>query len=507
MNDYRWAHRLPSHFWLWAIATAWISLCGTADGQLTESDVITIDDTPGLRYTINAPAKSPVAPWLKISLLPPPHVLKPGNAAPLYYRAILSASQQQNALDDSRKFWDQHQIWMNTPLAEFPSEDVEQALTPFRRALEEASFAARRSQCEWDFPLREAETDIYNVLLDEIQECRTLARLFGLRIRLRLALGDIEAAVADLQSGYALARNVGSRGFVVNHLVGEAIANQMHELTLELMTLDNVPNLYWSITALPDPLIDARVSVQQEKMTLRIMFPEMYEALESNAVLHDAYWDDQLRSLISRWITLVSQWVDDPSTKYGKPGSVQRLQQELIWQSMAYSQAPRIKREMVEELGYSQAEVDAMPDARAILIHGALRSDEKLDRFFAPMSLPFYEAEKFYQQQYEELPSTQTFTLESAARWLGSPKSHHEYIARAEDWYQTMRAVESLRSYAHQHGELPKSLDELTDLPITISPMTGKPFAYQRDETNPNVARLTGGMRSFAHQIEIHIRP
>ena len=515
MNDYRTTKRLTSRIWLLVVTAAWTSLCGTATSQVTQTDTITLDDIPGTRYTITAPAKSPVAPWMKISLLPPPHELQSGNAAPLYYRAILSASQAQNNLENRRKsqsessdeensprFWDQHQTWMETPMSELPIEDVEQGLRPFRRALEEAGFAARRSYCEWDFPVREAKTDIFNVLLDEIQECRMLARLIGLRVRLRLAQGRIEEAVADLQSGYALARNVGSRGFIVNHLVGEAIAEQMHELTLELLTQDDSPNLYWTISALPNPLIDARVSSQQEMMTLRIIFPEMFEALESNAVLNDAYWDDQLRALISRWVD-----IDPP--KYGNPGSTERLLQELAWQAMAYSQAPRVKQEMVAELGYSQAEVDAMPDARALLAHGAIRSQEIQDAYFAPLSLPYYEAERFYQQQYDAPPSTPIFTPQLAAEtWLAPLQQHHLYLARSQDWYQMMQIVESLRDYAHRHGQLPEKLDQLTELPINpISPITGKPFDYLREASDANVATLTGGLPYFKSQLEIHIRP
>ena len=51
-----------------------------------------------------------------------------------------------------------------------------------------------------------------------------------------------------------------------------------------------------------------------------------------------------------------------------------------------------------------------------------------------------------------------------------------------------LQTVEALRNYAATHGgKLPASLDEITDTPAPLNPMTGKPFAYR---VEGNVATL-----------------
>lgn len=45
-----------------------------------------------------------------------------------------------------------------------------------------------------------------------------------------------------------------------------------------------------------------------------------------------------------------------------------------------------------------------------------------------------------------------------------------------------LRLLEALRLYAAQHdARLPDRLDDVTEVPIPIDPVTGRPFEYRRD--------------------------
>jgi hypothetical protein len=47
-----------------------------------------------------------------------------------------------------------------------------------------------------------------------------------------------------------------------------------------------------------------------------------------------------------------------------------------------------------------------------------------------------------------------------------------------------LRVIEALRMYAAEHnGKLPKSLDEMTAVPVPRNPATGKPFEYRLNGT------------------------
>ncbi|GAA4420909.1 hypothetical protein [Bremerella cremea] len=486
----------------WCLAGSLLSLLllSSAGAEIVETE-IQVDGTRGERYDIELHAVAPKPPVLEVSLLPPLSEKQPGNAAPLYYRAILSASQKFQQMKDPQDFWADWESWMKMPLDEIPVAKLEERLEPFQEALRETAMAARRSTCEWDFPLRESKTEIMQIYLNEVQECRSLARLLMLRIRGNMAAGKRAEAIADLQTGYALAQNVGGRGFFVNHLVGLAIAQQMHRATLELIALEDSPNIYWSLTMLPTPLIDSKHALDTEMNLLRSMFPEIYHARDSKENFSRSYWDEQLRSLVNRWI-------EQQPKSDGKPSGGNNLLQSLAYQGMALSQAPRIKKELVSEMGYTQKVVDAMPDSRAVLLHAAIKCDQIRDEVFAPFGLPYYQAAKFYEQSKQHQRTDGFFAPESlVTSWIGSSKYVHIAIARNDQWIEALRFIESLRDYAAAEGVFPARLDELSGLPAPNSSYTGKPFEYERDKKDPTIARFSMGEAGYFYEFVLKLAP
>jgi hypothetical protein len=53
--------------------------------------------------------------------------------------------------------------------------------------------------------------------------------------------------------------------------------------------------------------------------------------------------------------------------------------------------------------------------------------------------------------------------------------------ARIERLLDALQCVEAIRMYAAEHdGALPESLDAMTETPVPIDPVTGKPFEYKK---------------------------
>ena len=449
-------------------------------------------------YTFKISGRSPEPPIMKYRLLPSHSELTQGNAAQLYHRAILLMSQaihHPNSSDDMRLKVDE---WQRVPLDQFPIHDVEQYLASYERALQEAAYAARRSYCDWELPTREHGTDLLGVLLPEIQEMRSLARLLAVRVRLRMVQGRLDEAMYDLQTGYAMARHVGNKDFLVNALVGIAIGGTMNEQLLNVISYESTPNLYWSIANLPSPLVDVSNSIDVERDTFKVVFPELLEAENSTAT--ESYWDQKLMEVIDRSRTLISQMQIG-----GNNVSVDW--EQLAFRTAIYSQVPRIKHELVETMGYDAGKIDAMCGSQAILLYSLNDLQRTRDEILAPFGLPYYQAVQFY----EASPKLSSSPIEGDPLMLSKallPSLPHVHRAATRDacWLAMLQATEAIRDYAHKHGSLPESLDQVTNLPIPMNPYTNQPLIYTRDTDNPLQATLEEDNSTLPQRFEITLR-
>jgi hypothetical protein len=196
-------------------------------------------------------------PALKYSLLPEYRKRKPGNAAPYYYRALLSHAEWSNRMDKlDRTFYDRREKWMESPLSELPKEEVRKALRSFENVYRHhLKIAAYREECDWDWRMRDLDgMQSIAFLLPELQESRDLGRFLSLKARLKIAEGRFQDALETLKVGYRLAHDVAIPPTLINDLVGIAIAHIMNNQLIELIKSPGSPNMYWAIAQLPDPL-------------------------------------------------------------------------------------------------------------------------------------------------------------------------------------------------------------------------------------------------------------
>lgn len=419
-------------------------------------------------------AATETRPALKYKLLPTMLDEVPGDAAPLYMKAFLVLTQKKTG----DKLWDKIVAWVRTPPGKLPREEVRKTLDGFADVLREVEIASRRTECDWALPIREHE-NVFGILLPELQSARSIGRLVAVRARLAIAEGKHDEAIGSLRVGFALARHVAEQPTLVSGLVGLAIVQMMAEQLEALVQSPGAPNLYWTLTALPHPMVDLQKGFRLEGATVYLMFPGLQEARQSGH--SPEYWQAQWNDIFSKCMLLCETAVQKSPLR-PKPG-------ELL--QKAY---PIARRELIAR-GRPEKEVDAMPPARAVLLHVAETYDELRDETFKWFHLPYWQAEKGVRAAEKRLAATdkELEVVPLASLLLPAVGGAQFHVAAAERRLAALRCIEAIRLYAAGHqGKLPESLADIANVPIPDNPVTGKPFEY-RCEGGTAVLTASGG--------------
>jgi len=437
------------------------------------------------------PAGAP-RPALKYRLLPRPLEWTPGNAVPLYMKAFLMMQEiSRGAIpqhEPYERLWDNHVNWLSTPLDQLPLEEVRKMLGLFDHALGEAELASRRMECDWGLPIREVE-NAYAILLPEMQAARDLGRIVALKARLEIAEGKWGQALGTLQTGYALARHVAEQRTLVSGLVGRAIADTMTGQLETLIQSSDAPNLYWSITALPHPVIDLQKGIDFEEIALHLVFPEFQEARRNQ--LTPEQWQSLLDDVLAKYTDIAAAAFDEKPAK--TPTS-----KELV--DEAY---PTARREMIAR-GRSEEEVNAMSPPQVVLLHIVETYEESRDEAFKWFHVPYWQAREGVEAAQKEVEASgKREVIRLPGVLLSAVANTRVAAVGIERRIAALRCVEAIRLYAVRHdGKLPESLGDITEVPIPENPFTGKPFPY-RLEGNTAVLEAGGPVKSHPRQYRL----
>src|SRR5262249_39762901 len=94
----------------------------------------------------------------------------------------------------------------------------------------------------------------------------------------------LDQAAHTLQTGLALARQVGEAPSIIPALIGKAITAEMTQQIDQFVQCEAAPNLYWALTDLPRPFISLRVPLQGERLSIYGTFPGLIDiATDLNA--------------------------------------------------------------------------------------------------------------------------------------------------------------------------------------------------------------------------------
>ncbi len=164
----------------------------------------------------------------------------------------------------------------------------------------------RRKNCDWDLPISEQKEQIYEILLPEIQDMRQIARVLKVKARLEIAEGQHEQALRTLQTGYAIAQHIAQPPFLICDLVGIAYISMMNEELFAFISSPGAPNLYWSLTTLPRPIIDFRESIELEASGAYYFFPQLLAAKTKDLTADQ--WKVELEQFITKFESSIGLW-------------------------------------------------------------------------------------------------------------------------------------------------------------------------------------------------------
>jgi hypothetical protein len=446
-----------------------------------------------IQVTIH-PAPVP-RPALRYHLLPTFVERTPGDAMPLYAKALVVHMEAwQRVCDDKQLASDLDNIekWMEMPLDQLPRDRAEKLLTSLGTSTRrELDLAVRREHCNWDMPLRQGH--FYEVLLPEVQQFRNLARRLALQAKLQIIDKKYAEAVASLQTGYGMARQVADQPFLVSNLVGAVVTQKMNHQLLTLCQQPDMPSLYWSIADLPSPWIDRSTAIDAEYDGLYLQWPEL-QTIRTAQCTPDQ-WNLVLRKCVSE---LVRFQMDSSQTERPEKESLARIE-KIVAKALDDASLSRARTVMLAA-GYSQKQLDAMPPAQVAIVYSLDTHDAIRDELYKWWHLPYPQALKGMSEAGSKIPEAAKDELIPFTDLLPAIVSALHAFGYTDRQFAAIRVIEALRIYAANHnGELPSTLDDIKEVPVPLNPITGKPFPYHLEGKTAVLDADDGGLTNWSH--------
>ncbi|HEV3259387.1 MAG TPA: hypothetical protein VG013_21150 [Gemmataceae bacterium] len=419
------------------------------------------------------PRRAPV-PALKYRLFPRSSELKDGNAVPIYLRLVFEQS------DAARRRWvELPSAWNKLPLERLPMAEARKFLQGHRNFLRQCELGARRKTAEWNYTLDQGS--FIDILLPDVQQMRGFMPMLVLKVRVEIAEGNYEAAAHWLETGFAFSRHLSEGPFLINELVGIAGANLFEDTLLDFVDRPDAPNLYWSLVALPRPLIPLRHGLEMEQRVLEMQFPELVD-LDRERTLEQ--WAGILKSFRVEFKRIMAS--DESGKKQGPlPGT---SAEDPADKSPDLSTA---RKYLADRMHVPATKVEAMPPAELLVRYLVGSYREYSDDLYKASYLPYPEARPGFAEADKRrcaAPDTEAKRLASA--FLAAVSKVMTAENRVQRKIAALRVIEALRMYAADHdGGLPDKLSDVTVVPVPDDPGTGKPFKYRRDGQS---ATLTG---------------
>ena len=402
-------------------------------------------------------------PALQYKLLPGILDQKRGNAAQLYYRAANSLPEKYR-----EKYADKIDEWQEMPISKLPKDEVRNVLSELQGPLREVQTASIHETCHWEMPLE----DGFSMLLPNLGDFRTLANILTLKARLEIAEGKFDKALKTLQTGFALGRDVGKGPTVIQGLVGTAIGALMLGEVEQLVQSPDSPNLYWALRSLPNPYVNMQKAMELESIILPIQFPLLKEIETTQLSV------EQARELWNNILGILGG-------EFGGEG-YPKLQNSMLATGIVMFLYPEAKRKLIEQ-GYTPKQVEAMPTGQVALIHQYQMYQNTMQEMYKWFHIPYWQAKSGLDQAADELKSYKNSIRD---QMLGFPfvmlmpalTRVHFHQARMQRRIAALCCVEAIRMYAAENdGKLPSRLQQITQVPVPIDPITGKDFPYRME--------------------------
>ncbi|HEX3315012.1 MAG TPA: hypothetical protein VHR72_08985 [Gemmataceae bacterium] len=330
-------------------------------------------------------------------------------------------------------------------------------------ALKEIDYAARCENCDWQLTDRLRSEGVW-MLIPDMQSMRTLNAINAARIRAAIHQHDFDKAARGLQTSFVMAKNVGEAPTLITNLVGTALAAVAQERIEEWIAEPDAPSLFWSLTDMPNPLINWRRPLQGEAIMFDSMVPEIRQALREAKPRPIS--PDVLRERLKKF------------------AEIGQLRFDLIEWSLVFAQAAGPARAHFLHKGLAAEDIDRLPVTQLVLMFLMSQHDEQLESYMRLQNLPYWQARPFLNKLHAEqvARSKEASAYRLLDMWLPAFENFFRSRPRLERRFALQRHIEALRLYAAEHdGVWPDALDDLRPLPLPVDPYTGKAFTYRRE--------------------------
>jgi hypothetical protein len=439
---------------------------------------------------VMTPAAEPV-PAFRHRLVARDVDLKTGNAVPFYYRA---QAEMRTVMKNVRDKYDEDTefgLWYgtgegSTPIAKLPLaklREVDQMFDPiFRNHL---APAFERSDCDWDLGVRELRgVDLVSFLLPEFQDSRELARMMGLRTRLAIAERRYDDAIAVIRDQYRLGHDVATVPFLVCGLIGTAIDAMNNGAMIDLIANPDSPNMYWALTELPQPLVDLHTAARFEMDFGPRMFPSI-DGAETAEHTSDE-WNRLFTQAVQDFAKIGGEVIPMQGGKSGIP-KLDRAKAGIAATGLGLIGYTPAKERLVA-LGFDRGRIEKMAVGQVLAIYTEQVYRRFTEEYEKLWYMPFADAKRVSDKLDAKLRNANFIygsdedreLLPIVSMLMPSIHAVRGAQVRLDRDVASLRVIEALRMYAAEHiGKLPKSLDEITTVPVPRNPATGKPFEYR----------------------------
>ncbi|HEY8747306.1 MAG TPA: hypothetical protein VIM11_04985 [Tepidisphaeraceae bacterium] len=396
-------------------------------------------------------------PALQFKLLPDITDQRPGNGAGLYLAASRVGPDPKAADELSGRLGDR---FRDLPMDQLAASDLVSALQPFAERLDMLDLAARREDARWESTIRDWGAV---ASLAYLTDMRVNARILSLKARGQIARHDWKAAHHTLQTAFSMAHQMNDRAVLIQGLIETGIADLLLDRIVEWSGQGDAPNLYWPLTDLPAPFIDLRAISQWEQAMVYFTYPPL------SATAPEQLSAEQWKNIFAGFDRLMQSYGQKPITPL-----------QLSW--LIASTHPKAKEALLAD-GMSAAKVDSLSIDQVVGIYLFRQYVAASDDAWKDWELPLWQGAgrvpilnsdwETRREREAENPFLALIPMVNNARYQ---------FARVDRKVCALRIIESIRDFAASHeGHFPGSLDELTTLPVSIDPVTGKPFPYRLD--------------------------
>lgn len=390
--------------------------------------------------------------------------LNPGSGYLYFARALLLDSQTSAEL---RKNFANESEAMTVPL-----DSRKKTLAGYHHVFRELERFAMCEDLSFDHRIRDLHgSEIYSMLLPEVQDARHMVRLIRFRAETQLLEGDFEGAFHSILIGFRIAEHLGKGETLIQQLVSIAAQGMMLETVMDAIQTKDCPNLYWALASIPRPLCNVRRSLEIEFSMAEKFLPVLREA-ESEGLTHER-WQELWRTSIVEFGKL--------ATETNTPMSSAKLLKFLAGAGDA--------KKRILESGYTEVRLSKMCSEQLVALDGLLVLRKAASEYQKILSLPTVAArEKAMPTQVLIDASLQNGSLGfgGAVGSLLFPATNAVVMAelRNEAFYNRLITAEAIRMHVGTHeGRPPASLKELSPVTAFPNPYSDSDFGYKVEES------------------------